>query len=103
MPRIAPVASDVALGWLEAVEAGVPMSTLARANSTTWNRVSAAVTTAKLQRAALLAVPRPTLRGECVACTCHTRPDDFEVEPLTSLLVRKPGTCRRGMGVVGGG
>ena len=37
----------------------------------------------------------PPVAGECVGCTCLTHDHDFEIEPLTARLVRKPGTCRR--------
>lgn len=55
-----------------------------------WNdRVSARI------REDMEPTTHPPVTGECINCDCHSLDDDFEIEPLTSRLLRKPGTCRR--------
>jgi hypothetical protein len=37
----------------------------------------------------------PPVAGECFGCDCLSHDYDFEIEPMTSRLIRKPDTCRR--------
>lgn len=76
--------------------AGMAVAALAREYQTTWNVISKAVARIALkEEESARQRSKPLVRGECVGCTCRSLDSDFEIEPLTSALMRKPGTCRR--------
>ncbi len=83
---------------LEARNGGATIGGLARLYGTTWNVVSRAITMAELAAAPVVVLPARPIVGQCFGCTCNSHDCDFEIEPLTSRLIRKPGTCRGGSG-----
>ena len=74
--------------------AGATVSALSREYGVSWNRISAAVAAASLETETMVG-PSVRIPGQCHDCRCHSHAHDFEIQPLTAALIRKPGTCRR--------